>query len=562
MIQCNTCGARFPDGTPKCKFCGSTELSAETPKKSATPPGSIKQPVAFCSDSHDFLFSRDDWSSQLSELRYSASCLVLILTNTAGLSDCQAFRDAIRRYSDARAAEDVKYCVLDLRDQRVASCATSDCASIVAMLRTVYSVAVPDFLLIMGDHNAVPSMIWANEGDQYDANILSDLAYTTLDADSPWSGVSYDFGSAVPASRIPSAAEHNFSEAIAYMNFVAGRTRAASCKAFALTTASWEATSRNAFAPVSAHVEVSPPNTIDRYDLDRPGYHAFAGIDNSYNLLCFNLHGGPGFNLWLGESASDFFMDDSETTIAFHPSYFPQNSEKGYVVCTEACYGADPLFDDSREASALNYALSNRCIAFVGSTRVAWGCGNGSFYAADVIANAFPQMVAMGLSIGDSYILALDSLYSASNIGPDEKEIKTLAEFGLYGDPSLSLAGFSFKQKGAISAGKPRRLGVAGKKPANAVSLMSCNTAGGAVSNFASTGDAQILMKAKRIAASCKSHVAKNFSTVGAEEPQVFKVVGRPGFRAFVNHKSEGITKSVCCNYDDDCNLKSVCFTK
>ena len=561
MIQCNTCGARFPDGTQKCKFCGSTEFCADTPKNTAKTTAPSSRPVAFCSDSHDFLFSRNDWAVEYRELRYSADTLCLILTNTAGLSDCTAFRDAIKRYTDARAAAGVKYCVLDLRDQRVSSLSGSGCPAVLSLLNTVYGVAIPDYLLILGDHNAVPSMIWANEGDQYDANILSDLAYVTLDADSPWSGVSYDFICATPAGRVPAAAEHNFSEAVTYLNFLSGRTPAESHKAFALTTASWEATSRNAFAPVSAHVEVSPPNTIDRRDLDRPGYCAFGGIDPSYNLLCYNLHGGPGFNLWLGESAEDFFMDESETTIAFHPSYFPVTSQKGYVVCTEACYGADPLFDSSREASALNHALSNRCIAFVGSTRVAWGCGNGSFFAADIIANVFPKLVAAGLTVGDAYTMALEALCSGSIFGPDEKEIKTMAEFGLYGDPSVTLVSGS-KQKGAKSAGKSRRLGVTSKKPANAVSLMSCNTSGAAVSNFASTGDAQILMKAKRIAASCKSHVAKNFSTVNAEEPQVFKVVGRPGFRAFVNHKAEGITKSICCSYDDDCNLKSVCFTK
>lgn len=560
MIQCKSCGATVADGTLKCKFCGCNEFTTTAPAKTGTKPPARPQKSTACSHCGTDLFGSPQWAEDYRTLRASSSELCLVLTNTRELGDCTAFHQALENYVHVREAAGIRYCVLDLANQAVCPDVSTAIKYVVEILREVYKVAVPDYLLILGDHKAVPSQIWRNEGDTYDTSILSDLPYITLDLLSPWRGVTYDFTVAVPAGRVPASAAHNFSEAVEYLNFLSTRTPADTCKAFAYTAASWEPTSRNAFAPVSAHLECSPPNTISSQDVGKQGYQAFAGIDPSYNLLCYNLHGGSTTNLWIGESLPNS-QGRSVTTVAFHPSYFPR-TEGGYVVCTEACYGANPLFSDDREVSALNYALSNRCICFVGSTRVAWGTGNGTFYGADVVATHFSRLVANGLTVGDAYLLTMHALVTGRSYGPDEKEIKTMAEFGLYGDPSVTLIAGAHAAKTTAKGSMKRRANVATEDPSRAVSLLSCHTDGYNLTSFGASEKQEILMKAERIAAACQKHLTVNFAFEGDTRPQVYKVVGQSGYRAYVSHETNGDWGGMCFHYDDDCNLLDVFMTK
>lgn len=559
MFQCFFCKTPVPVGTMKCKICGSRVFESVGPLEDEVGYNPQNRPDSVSPSAPNQIFSTPDWENAYSLLRSSADTLCLVLTNTADLEDSSAFTKALDRYIQSRRGSGVQYCILDMADQYVVDEIPYDCEETVELLQTVYEVAEPDYLFILGDHTAVPSQVWRNDGDNCDTNILSDLPYITLDADSPWSGVIFDFSYAVPAGRVPTSAENHFSEAVTYLNFMAERSVADKAKSFAYSTASWEATSRSAFGHLSPNMELSPPCTISRQQAGRAGYRVFGGIDNSYNLLCFNLHGGSTTNLWIGESAPNS-RGDTTTTVAFHPSYFPE-TPGGYVVCSEACYGANPIIAKSGEPSALLHAMTNGCVGFVGSTRVAWGTGNGSLFAADVVAAYFTRGTAKGMPLGDAYLDCLQVLVSDEN-GPDEKEIKTLAEFALYGDPSATLTRSASGAKKVAKKKTRAHVSVTKKDPSRAVSLLDCNLGVIQFSNLSAAKKQEVLLKAERITLSCQKFVQMNCASVSGIQPQIFKVMGQSGYRAYVNKMSDVDWGGMCLHYDDDCNLKVVCYTK
>ena len=607
--MCRSCGADFPPDAAKCPFCGglaedvaidkeaflaarrkkreeaeklraaeearkaeearaaeSTPAPVATPAPVVTPAPQTnaskqnEQDAIISSDniisstpaplSRVSVFQHPDWDVEWERARREADKVGIVLTNTASLTDKDAFTSALTEYMNYKAKDGVVYHLLDLDHQMVSSLASVDVEEITTLLCNVYDVAVPDYLMIVGDTTVIPNASWYNVCDDGDETVPSDLAYITLDTGSPFEGVFYDFVDITQVGRIPAKAENNFKEAIAYFKNTMNFAPYESINAFAYSALVWEPTSEAEFAHLEPDLITSPEYTSE--SSARGSLKRLNKLSSDYNLVCFNLHGSDGSHEWYGQDGG-FYPE------AFEKGLLPDN--RGYVLMTEACYGARPLASESIVVNA----LMNRCIAFVGSSRIAYGMANGSLSCADVIASEFTEGVADGMTVGKSFLAAIQTLVSRGYM--DEEEIKTLAEFALYGDPSVCLVVRSGMR--AAKGLAPTKRSTTKKDITRGISLMSCSDEGGlsskngltlfGCSNEEQSRIQQIVAKVRR---SGNAYMMQKYSSYGESEPKVYKVSGKEEYRA-VYASTKGSVKSIVkMHLDAEGNVNKVYNSK
>ena len=154
-------------------------------------------------------------------------------------------------------------------------------------------------------------------------------------------------------------------------------------------------------------------------------------------LLYFNLHGAvqASSKYWYGQKGNSF-------PIAFSPSSL-SHLPWAYAVGVEACYGAR-YSGYAKDESSLLTAITGGCLSFLGSSRIAYGSAEGSGTCADIIVGEFLRRLSSGSSAGNAFAEASAALLREA---PGELEMKTLMEFSLYGDPSLSFVTYGRVQK-------------------------------------------------------------------------------------------------------------------
>ena len=213
-------------------------------------------------------------------------------------------------------------------------------------------------------------------------------------------------------------------------------------RGFTLCAAQWDGVSRQIHKKAlnKSPYHSSPParNTDFISSLTSPG-------QTSPNLLYFNLHGTKDTETWYGQKG-DFYPD------AFSPGCF-DSLEGGYLIGTEACYGAKPVFGG--KPTMLTHTLENGCLAFVGSSQIAYG-GTGLIgCCADLVVGEYIESLAQGSCAGEAFLRGLRKLIALHRT--TDSDIKTLAEFALYGDPAVSLSGGATQAKSVSSL---RRRGI------------------------------------------------------------------------------------------------------
>lgn len=526
---CKVCGGMAKPGATTCAYCGA-ELVASR---------SVNQSELACEQSESCdktvsnlrLFSSSCWRSHWATKRAQADRIGIILTNTKKLSNSKEFFASVEKYVQFKSSKGIEYCLLDLKDQAVLSGVEDDCQSIIDLLDEVYSEAVPDYLLIVGDSSVIPSMVWDNLSGDSDSCVVSDLPYITFDVDSPWDGKEYDFEYITQVGRVPASAQTGFKHAVKYfentMNFLPYN----SVNAFCCGAKVWEQTTDNVFAKVCPDAITSPEYTTNALTARNNGLRLFDCLSAGYNLLCYNLHGSEATHKWYGQLGSSY------------PEAFEKEiltgRKSGYAIMVEACYGARP---DKGQDSIVVHALSNNCVGFVGSTKIAYGCGNGSMVCADVIAKEFTERVSSGATFGGAFLSALTELCRSGNL--DETEIKTLAEFNLYGDPSCTLVNNCYSGKAVITkskAGKPQ----AKTNVKKAVKLMSCSdkpgkkmSGGISLMSFSPKEQQEIKKMAFTVKEKGKGYILTKYSSMKDVEPEVFKDVNSGSYRAVYTKQS------------------------
>ena len=182
----------------------------------------------------------------------------------------------------------------------------------------------------------------------------------------------------------------------------------------------WEDESNDEFSRIATdRVHVSPGVNLDS-----------VSVPENANLLFFNLHGSDENKEWYGQQGWSY-------PEAFAPALLAR-PRTPYFLAVEACYGARYTGGLAPHESVLLTAMRNGCIAFLGSSRIAYGTPSPKGSCADVIIGEFIKRIVDGDTVGDAYLAGLGLLAAEMNspAGGDDSTVKTMAEFALYGDPS------------------------------------------------------------------------------------------------------------------------------
>ena len=143
----------------------------------------------------------------------------------------------------------------------------------------------------------------------------------------------------------------------------------------------------------------------------------------------FNLHGSNDTKFWYGQEGRSY-------PEAFDPSAL-LGRESPYFLGVEACYGARYLGGLVPDQSIVMTAMRNKCLAFLGSSKIAFGTPRPAGSCADIVIGDYIKCLTQGYSAGDAHLEGLKHLTSKKSL--NDADIKTLAEFALYGDPSVRM---------------------------------------------------------------------------------------------------------------------------
>ena len=434
-FYCEQCGAWLPQDSAFCERCGAkvpeVEVSGRKPEK------------LYCFDGTDdnyLLFSRIDWASKWEKMARNATGyeLGIILTNVSALAlqlnvPASEVENAIRGHIAAAHERGVEYCVLRL-DKNSVRFGVSERNSIkgvddiVELLRLVVDIARPKYLFILGNEEIVDVATWDNEGKTGDSDVDSDFVYTVLDTTSPWEGQEFNLNEALRVGRLPTT-DGDFESFQRYFeNAADGIGIMDDIRPYGLSAKVWVEESQfefehfrnNADNSVETSPEIMADDTTDEL------------FENGANLLFFNLHGSADDKPWYGQDG--FHYPEAVLPKAFHDYFVP------FILGVEACYGARYI-GLSPEESILKTAMRNKCLAFLGSSRIAMGASDPQYRCfADIVIGDYLKHVACGETAGDAHILSLQALIRKSRAEYDNTltpdDILTIAEFSLYGDPS------------------------------------------------------------------------------------------------------------------------------
>ncbi|MGX5817300.1 hypothetical protein ACWKWU_03840 [Chitinophaga lutea] len=113
---------------------------------------------------------------------------------------------------------------------------------------------------------------------------------------------------------------------------------------------------------------------------------------------------------------------------------------KGTIAAAECCYGAqlyDPVQTEVNQPSIAQTYLQNHALAFTGSSTIAYGPTEGQGLA-DLLTQYFLINTLKGASTGRALLEARQRFLDEMGPSLDPYELKTIAQFYLLGDPSLT----------------------------------------------------------------------------------------------------------------------------
>ncbi|NDW02934.1 C25 family cysteine peptidase [Jiella pacifica] len=235
-----------------------------------------------------------------------------------------------------------------------------------------------------------------------------------------------------------------------------------------------------------------------------------------------NCHGAQNDWRFYGEKNGVF-------PVAMESALTEPHVGPGTVVAAECCYGAE-LYDHTingwQQPICMSYLLKGAA-AFMGSTNIAYGpaASNGQ---ADLICQSFLENVLAGASVGRAMLQARQHFVSTQAMSTPVN-LKTLAQFVLYGDPSLHVTlpasdGSQEEDDDAFAALSDEVDGKIARK-ARRMALDSDGRAIASAATFAGTPADVPAETERRLREIARSH---HFVI----EPKVYHVSGGSGFRA------------------------------
>jgi hypothetical protein len=286
----------------------------------------------------------------------------------------------------------------------------------------------PDYLMILGATDVVPHQDLRNPvnlaGDDPDVTVYGDLPYA---CDTPYSRDVVKFiGPTRVVSRLPDmTGASEPSHLLALLATAAGWTPWSSAdqlRYFGLSAQAWRGSTElsltNIFGIISS-LYLSPPTG--------PAFPSSTlGAPNHF----INCHGGDVDPKFYGQKGSKY-------PVALDSPGIDTLIAPGTVAAVECCYGAQLYAPGALNLPipiCQNY-LAQGAYAYFGSTTIAYGPSDGNS-AADLIAQYFLLRILGGASVGMAALAARQE-YVAQMGQMDPVDLKTLAQFCVYGDPSI-----------------------------------------------------------------------------------------------------------------------------
>jgi len=297
---------------------------------------------------------------------------------------------------------------------------------------TIYKKFKPDYMVIFGAQDIFPFQSLANDlhteqsQDDPDTIVPSDLPYA---CDTPYSTkVSAFTNPTRVVGRIPDMpgiADMKYVQVL-INNIIRQKPLEPSAydAYFSVTADVWKKSTATTISNIfgdNAGMLKSPPSRGKGYGKSQLG--ALSHF--------FNCHGAANDVNYYGQKSSIYprslRSSDLNDTLSF-----------GTVAVAECCYGAQLLNPDENGRSIASNYLFNNAVTFMGSSTIAYGPASGQGLA-DLICQYFLINVRAGASTGRALLEARQRFLTESGPYLDPFEMKTLAQFHILGDPSLTL---------------------------------------------------------------------------------------------------------------------------
>jgi hypothetical protein len=301
----------------------------------------------------------------------------------------------------------------------------------------VYKALVPDYLMILGAIDVIPHQDLKNplfsddpEGDNEEF-ADGDLPYA---CDAPYSHDIQDFtGPTRVVGRLPdlTGAEGSPKYLIGLLKTATNwksSPRSEYQECLGISTETWRESTSESLTKIFG---------TDK-DLQTSPKKGFKWKPNFINrrVHFINCHGNDALSEFFGESSTD----GEDMPVSHQAAFIAQkgNVVEGTVVAAECCFGGqlyDPTAADEGQMGICNTYLDKKAYGFLGSTTTAYGPASGNDMA-DLICQYFIQRVLAGASQGRAALEARQRFIEKSSpLSPMNQ--KTLAQFNLYGDPSI-----------------------------------------------------------------------------------------------------------------------------
>lgn len=292
----------------------------------------------------------------------------------------------------------------------------------------VYEALKPDYLMIVGALDVIPHQDMTNPafkaGDDDDAFAYGDLPYA---CDEPYGRDPAKFiGPTRVVTRLPDlTGAKEPSHLLALLKTASqwkGRKLSDFSDHFGLSAAVWKISTDLSLESIFGKGKgpiLAPPKG--------PGFPAST---LSALMHFINCHGAPATPEFYGQSGSKY-------PISLTTKSLQGRIKTGTVASVECCYGAE-LYNSvmlGLDIPICQSYLRQGAHGYFGSTTIAYGPAD-SNGAADLICQYFLRCILEGASIGRAALMARQQFVTKAQ-QMDPMDLKTLAQYCIYGDPSI-----------------------------------------------------------------------------------------------------------------------------
>lgn len=304
----------------------------------------------------------------------------------------------------------------------------------------------PAYLMLLGSKDVIPYVSLANPaaGDG-DADLPSDLPYAT---DKPYSQDVQDFIAPTRVvGRLPNVTNDTNPAYLIRLLQTATTYKAQPVQDYlpylGISAEVWTKStelSLDAIFGSHAKMKISPP--------DGPKWTAAEAKPLAHFINC---HGAAGDPNYYGQKGASY-------PVAHEASWMASKVVPGTVLAAECCYGAE-LYDPAVLTAAgqmpmCNTYLGNKAFAFFGSTNIAYG-PTAANDQADLMCQYFAINLGSGASCGRACLQARLNYVLAKGSVLTPTDLKTLGQFTLIADPSLTPVALPPREVLATQKAKP-----------------------------------------------------------------------------------------------------------